>query len=77
MAGSCLALGLFSYGTQDLSCGKTRAPCVGTAESTAIREIPRTHHVLIEIRHLVLGRNEAQVLRLSSQKELRERPSDR
>ena len=74
---SCLALGLFSCGTQDLSRGKTQAPCIGTAVLTTIRETPRACHVLIEIRHLVLGLNEAQVLCISLQKELHERQSDR
>ena len=76
--GSCLVLRLFSYGTQDLSQRQNSGPLHWDCRVlTAIREIPRTHHVLTEIRHLVVGLNEAQVLCISSQKELRERQSDR
>ena len=38
---------------------------------------PETHGLLIEIRHLVSGLNETQVLNVSLQKEFSERQSDR
>ena len=37
---------------------------------------PETHGLLIEIRHLVSGLNETQVLNVSLQKEFSERQSD-